>query len=183
MDFSHSDKVRRPPGAARQFMEAHVYPAEPAFTKRWRKTAAPAIPGRSTEVMEELKRKAQGGESLEPVPAALRARRRSHQPRIRAVVRDHGTLAYRAGGVQLLGAGYGQHGSAGPLRHAGAAAALARAVARRPDPLGIRDDRTGRGIERCHQHSIRHRARRRSLRDQRRASGGLPAPAIRAARY
>src|SRR5882762_5690510 len=41
-----------------------------------------------------------GGESVESLPAALRARRRTLQPRVRAAVRDHGTLASRTRGLQ-----------------------------------------------------------------------------------
>jgi aminoglycoside phosphotransferase (APT) family kinase protein len=56
---------------------------------------------------------------VEPVPARIEIRRRPHQPRIRAAVRDHGPLlALRAGSLQLRRAQHRQHGSAGALRHA-----------------------------------------------------------------
>ena len=116
MDFSHSDKVRdlqeRLTPIHGQLMSIRP---KPLFTRSWRRTAAPAIPGSSTKVIEDLKQQGQGGGSVESVPAALRTRRGPHQSRIRAAVRNHGTLAYRARGVQLLGARHRQHGSAGAL--------------------------------------------------------------------
>ena len=72
-----------------------------------------------------------------------------------------------ARGVQLLGARHRQHGSAGPLRHAGAAQAMARAAARRRHPLVLRDDRAGRRVLGRDQHQVQHRARRRRIRHQR----------------
>src|SRR5256885_9684714 len=45
---------------------------------------------------------------VESVPAELRARRRPHESRIRAAVRNHGTLATGSGSVQLFGARHGQ---------------------------------------------------------------------------
>ncbi len=45
--------------------------------------------------------------------------------------------------------------------------AVARAAARRRDPLVLCDDRAGRRLVRRDQHPIEHRARRRRLRDQR----------------
>ena len=64
-------------------------------------------------------------------------RRRADQHRVRAALRDHGPVpGVCARGLQLLGAGHRQHGSARALRHARAAAAMARAAARaaRSDP-------------------------------------------------
>ena len=58
---------------------------------------------------------------MEPVPARKRARRRADQPRVRALVRDHGPLANRARGVQLFGARHRQHGGVRPLLHTRAA--------------------------------------------------------------
>src|SRR5215469_11699746 len=43
-----------------------------------------------------------GRRAVEPVPARVRAGRRTQQSRIRAALRDHGPLADRARGVQLL---------------------------------------------------------------------------------
>ena len=108
-----------------------------------------------------------GAEFVESFSAAFRARRRPLQSGVRAAVRDHGAFASRAGGVQLLGARYRQHGSTGPLCDAGATEALAGAAAGGPHSLGLCDDRARRRIERCHEHPILDRARRCSLRDQR----------------
>ena len=106
--------------------------------------------------------------AVEPVSARERVRRRADQRRVRAALRDHGTRArLRAGGLQLLGARHRQHGSAGALRHRGAAQAVARAAARRQDPLLLRDDRARRRLVGRDQHQVEHRARRRRLRHQR----------------
>ena len=88
--------------------------------------------------------------------------------RVRAALRDHGPLArLRAGGLQLLGARHRQHGSAGALRHARAEAPVARAAARRRDPVVLRDDRAGRRLVGRDQHPVEHRPRRRRVRHQR----------------
>jgi hypothetical protein len=79
-------------------------------------------------------------------------RRRADQPRVRAAVRGDGPLAPRARGVQLLRARHRQHGGARPLRHARAAGALAGAAAGRRDPVVVRDDGAGGGVERRDQH-------------------------------
>jgi len=41
---------------------------------------------------------------VEPLPPGVLARRGTQQHRVRAAMRDHGTSAVGAGGVQLLGA-------------------------------------------------------------------------------
>ncbi len=46
MDFSHSEKVRDLQERISQFMDKHVYPAEPLYHQEWRRIGAPAIPGR-----------------------------------------------------------------------------------------------------------------------------------------
>ena len=47
MDFSHSEKVRDLQERVSQFMDKHVYPGgSRCITRRWRRIAAPAIPGR-----------------------------------------------------------------------------------------------------------------------------------------
>src|SRR4030095_8404475 len=61
---------------------------------------------------------------LEPLPPRERAGRRPPQTRVRAALRGHGTLADRAGGVQLLRPRHRQHGGAGALRHRGAQEAV-----------------------------------------------------------
>jgi acyl-CoA dehydrogenase len=55
-------------------------------------------------------------------------------------------------------------------------ARVAGAAARRQDPLRLRHDRAGRGIQRRHQHRGAHRARRRRLRHQRPQVVDLGAP-------
>src|ERR1019366_5578580 len=87
------------------------------------------------------------GESVEPVPAAIRARRRSHEPRIRSLVRDHGAFAYCPGSIQLFGARYGKYGSAGSLWNPRTAAALAGSAARGTHPFSVRNDRARCRVE------------------------------------
>ena len=59
----------------------------------------------------------------------------------------------------------------------GPAQGVARAAARRPDPLGVHDDRARRRLLRRHEHGGDLRRRRRRGRRQRHASGGRPASA------
>ena len=105
--------------------------------------------------------------AVEPLPAAIGARRGTHQPRIRAAVRADGPRHVGARGLQLQRARYRQHGDDRALRHARAQAAVARAAARGRDPVGIPDDRARGRLVGRHQHRMQHGARRRRLRDQR----------------
>ena len=163
MEFAYSDKVAALQDKLRDFMDRHIYPNEARHAHeietgdRWQPTA----------LMEELKKKAQAGRAVEPLPAAFAARRGPQQPRIRAAVRDHGPRADGVGGVQLLRARHRQHGDAGALRQRGAEGAVAEAAAGGRDPLLLRHDRARGRLVRRHQHREHHPARRRSLRDQR----------------
>ena len=89
------------------------------------------------------------------------------QPRLRAARRDHGPQLPRARGLQLQRARHRQRRGAGALRLGRAEGALARAAARRRDPLRLRHDRAGRRVERRHQHEGDLRGRRRRDRHQR----------------
>lgn len=163
MDFAYSPKVQELRERVSAFMEAHVYPAEAVFERqvaegdRWQPTA----------IMEEPEGQGQGRRAVEPVPARVRVRCRAGQPRIRAAGGNHGPFADRAGTLQLRRAGYRQHGGAGALRQRGAEAHLAGTAAERRDPLGLRHDRTGRGLVRRHQYGGARRAPGRRLGDQR----------------
>ena len=96
MNFSHSDKVRELQRRLTAFMERFVYPAESRFQDRSsQRTAAAGIPGARPRSIEDLKRERARRKDLESVPAGLRARRRAHESRVCALVRDHGTLAPR----------------------------------------------------------------------------------------
>ncbi len=104
---------------------------------------------------------------MEPVPAGIGTGRRPDQHRIRTAGRNHGQLGPRPGSVQLLGAGHRQHGSAGALRQRGAEARVAGTVAARRNPFGLRHDRAGCGLVRCHQHGSPRGARGRRVGHQR----------------
>ena len=95
-----------------------------------------------------------------------RTKPRTHQLGIRPAGRDYGAGAVVARGVQLQRARHGQYGGIGQIRHARAARPVARAVDAGRNPLGIFDDRTRRGLFRCHQHRNGHQARRRRVRHQ-----------------
>src|SRR4029453_862002 len=99
MEFEYSKKTKMYMEQLTDFMTKYIYPNEKVFhdqlnagPTRWQ------IP----PIMEELKATARGGWAWDPFPAGEGARPRPHQPRVRPALRDHGPLADRAGGVQLL---------------------------------------------------------------------------------
>ena len=179
MNFDIGDKAKEVRDRVAAFMTAHVYPNEEEMLAqidegdRWQ-----PIP-----LLDELKAKARAEGLWNLFPARERLGRRALQPRLRARLRGDGPLPLRARGLQLLGARHRQHGGAGPLRHRGAARAVADSAARRRDPLRLRHDR-GRGrVLRRNQYRDPDRARRRRLRHQRpqvvdlrRARPALPHP-------
>ena len=116
------------------------------------------------------------------LPASEHGARILEQSRIRAAVRNHGPLADRRRGFQLLGARHRQHGSAGPLRHRGAEEAVAQAAVGRRDPLLLRHDRAGRRLVRRDEHPRSRSRATATTTSSTAASGGPPARAIRAAR-
>src|ERR1700704_1668626 len=59
MDFSHSEKVRILQEKVQRFVDAHVYPAERRFDEELERNRRAGNPWQATEVVEELKRKAQ----------------------------------------------------------------------------------------------------------------------------
>jgi acyl-CoA dehydrogenase len=58
MDFSHSDKVRELQERVSQFMDNHVYPAEPLYHKELEENRRAGNPWKVTKVVEDLKKKA-----------------------------------------------------------------------------------------------------------------------------
>jgi hypothetical protein len=99
------------------FMDEFVYPAEPRFHEeieqnRRRQSLA------AHQVMEELKRKARAARTVESVPAESEhgagLSNLEYAPLCEIMGRSH----IAPGGLQLLGAGYGQYGGPGALRHA-----------------------------------------------------------------
>jgi acyl-CoA dehydrogenase len=152
MNFSHSDKVRDLQQRVSAFMETYVYPAESAYQQEIAKNRRAGNPWLATEVVEELKVRAQaanlwnlflpdsehgaGLTNLEYAPA----------------VRDHGPFAASA-----------PRRSIAPRRTPATWRcwlATARPQQKRwleplldgPNSLRLCDDRTRGRLERCHEH-------------------------------
>jgi acyl-CoA dehydrogenase len=62
MDFSHSEKVRDLQERISQFMETHVYPAEPLYHKELEENRRAGNPWQVTKVVEDLKKKAKAAD-------------------------------------------------------------------------------------------------------------------------
>jgi acyl-CoA dehydrogenase len=62
MDFSHSEKVRDLQERITQFMDAHVYPAEPLYHKELEANRRAGNPWQVTKVVEDLKKKARAAD-------------------------------------------------------------------------------------------------------------------------
>ncbi|HEY2779315.1 MAG TPA: acyl-CoA dehydrogenase family protein [Steroidobacteraceae bacterium] len=62
MDFSHSEKVRDLQERITQFMDAHVYPAEPLYHKELEANRRAGNPWQVTKVVEDLKKKAKAAD-------------------------------------------------------------------------------------------------------------------------
>ena len=123
-------------------MDEHIYPNEPRYHEhtqrpdRWQ-----PVP-----VIEELKPKARAAGLWNLfLPESERGAgltNLEYAPLCEIMGRSH----HGAGGLQLLGAGHRQHGSAGALRHARAEGALAQAAAGGRDPLLLCDDGAAGGL-------------------------------------
>ena len=138
MDFAYTEKVEQLRARLRHSSTSTSIPTRRATTRRWMRSAA-----RATLAGLAADRGAQAAgarrRAVEHVPAARATAAAGHlQPRLRAAVRDDGPRLLVGRGVQLLGARHRQHGDHRALRHRGAEGAVARAAARRRDPLGLR---------------------------------------------
>jgi len=71
-------------------MDKFIYPAEARFHDELEKNRRGGNPWQVIRVMEELKNQARAENLWNLFLAAIRARRRSHETRIRSLVRDHG---------------------------------------------------------------------------------------------
>ena len=91
MDFEYSPKVRALAGAPERIHGRRTSIRTSSASRRGRTDAAIAGSRRSSSRSSKAKARAAG--LVESVPAAVGARRRAHQPRIRAAVRDHGPRA------------------------------------------------------------------------------------------
>src|SRR4029453_5569217 len=136
MQFEHSAKVSDLQRRLSAFMDEHVYPNERTYHHqiadgdRWQPTA----------IVEELKPKARAAGLwnlfLPESEYGAGLRNVEYGPLCEIMGRGRGLCA---GGLQRPRAGHGENGSAGALRHRGAAPAVARAAPRRPDPFVLRD--------------------------------------------
>ena len=157
MFYEQSQKVGELKHRLQSFMDRHVYPNEERFYRE----AEELGPWKVYPVVEELKPRAREAGLwnlfLPQSEHGAGLTNLEYAPLCEVMGRSH--LAPEA--VQLLGARHRQHGGAGALRHAGAPGALAEAAAGRRDPLLLRDDRAGGGLQRRHQYRELDRARRR----------------------
>ena len=166
MDFDFDARTVELRDSLLDFMDQHVYPAEPVFAQQLAAQPRPVGVGRRARARGAARR-GPPARPVEPVPAR-RPRRRADQPAVRAAGRDHRAQhPPGAARAELLGARHRQHGGAGPVRHRRAEEGVARPAAGGRDPLVVRDDRAGRGLLRRHQHRHPHRPRRRRVRRQR----------------
>ena len=62
MDFSHSEKVRDLQERISQFMDQHVYPAEPLYHREVQENRRAGNPWQATKVVEDLKKKARAAD-------------------------------------------------------------------------------------------------------------------------
>ena len=165
MDFAPSPRATEMLERLQAFMAERVFPAEPVYAEQRRAATAAGRPHDLPPVVEELKAEARAARAVEPVPAR---RLRPVAARLRAAGRaDRLVDRARSRGDELRGAGHREHGGAAPVRHRRAEGAVARAAARRADPVRLRDDRAGRRVVGRAQHLDVDRARRRRVRRQR----------------
>ena len=115
MDFQHSERARELQERIAGFMDRHIYPAEHLYDEQ----TAGAGRYDNPPIVEELKAKARE-EGLWNLflPASHGAGLTNLEYAPLAEIMGRVEWALR--GVQLLGAGHRQHGSAGAVRHAGA---------------------------------------------------------------
>ena len=162
MDFDYSPKVVELQKQVQAFMDEHIYPNEES-----REAAARGQPVAQPPIIEELKRKAKaaglwnlflpesqrgaGLTNLEYAPLCEIMGRSGMAPEV------FNCAAPDTGNMEVLE----RYGTAAQQK------AVARAAARRQDPLGLRHDRARRRLVRRHQHPLRDPPRRRRLRHQR----------------
>ena len=181
MDFEPSDKVKRLSARLREFMEAHIYPAEKVFE---RQMAEARDRWQVPPIMEELKAKARAAGLWNLFLPESEHGAGPDQPRVRAAVRDHGPLADRrrrsfncsapdTGNMEVLE----RYGTDGAARSSGSKPLLDGEIR-----SCLRDDRAGRRLVGRDQHRVAASSATATTTSSTAASGGRPAPATRAAR-
>ena len=166
MDFELSPKAQDLQARLLDFMDSHVYPAEQVYRDQM---AASGDPHHHPPVIEVLK--ARG-----PQPGGCGTSSSPTRPQWTEGLSnvDYAALAEIMGRSPLASEACNcsapDTGNMEILTMFGtpdAAGAVAPAAARGRDPLVLRHDRAGGGLQRRHQHRVLDRARRRRLRDQR----------------
>ncbi len=120
MKFEYSDKVTALQQRLQAFMDEYIYPNEQRFLddigrNRW-------LPAKITE---ELKPKARAAGLWNLFLPDSEDGAGLTNLRVCPALRDHGPQRDGAGSLQLLSAGYRQHGGACTVRYAGAKGAMA----------------------------------------------------------
>ena len=172
MDFAPSPRAADLTARVADFMAAEITPVEGDYHRDLAEARRTGDPWQPLPRPRGAQGEGAGAGTLEPLPAAgarrrvrravrHRRRRRAQQRRLRTARRADGALGHRAARVQLQRPRHRQHGGAAALRLGGAAARVAGAAPRRPDPVGVHDDRARGGVVRRDQHGGDLRRRRR----------------------
>ena len=178
MDFEYSAKVKTLQTRLRAFMDECVYPNE----HRYEEEVQTGDRWQPTTLIEELKQKARAAGLWNLFLPDSRDGAGLTNLEYAPLCEIMGRVAWAA---EVFNCSAPDTGNMETLERYGteaAEAALARAAARRRDPLLLRDDRAGRGLIRRHQHRKPYRAAGRPLRRQRPQMVGLRSdrPALQA---
>ena len=134
------------------------------------------------ELLDSVKAKAKANGLWNFFLPERRDRRGAVEPRLRVHRPGARQEPARVGVPQLQRPGHRQHGGARAGRHRGAEGAVARAAARRRDPLGVRDDRARRRLVGRQEHRAAAPCSTATSGSSTARSTTSPAPATRAAR-
>ena len=167
MNFDYTPKVRELRERLLAFMAARVYPNERRYRDEVEANRANGNPWIPTRLVEELKVEARAAGAVEPLPAAVGARRGLTNLEYAPLCELMGRVTWAPEVFNCSAPDTGNMETIERYGTAGAEAAVAGAAARGRDPVGVPDDRAGGRLVGRHQHRMPHGARRRRLRDQR----------------